>query len=347
MNFTSPEQYGWDINNSVTQNTACIQAAINSGIPVWLQNQTYEVNSSLTFSSNTKLFGGGVNSKLYTQQNSPIISIVGDYCIVQNVTLQGNSTGTSQIGISVVGNVALSLSYTSNKITNCTFINLGGAGLYTQYMLGDEHEGAFQAVNCIAHGCNIGYYCDTRGEYNNFANCTASNCTVGFKNKGGNNNFVGGSLSSNTYGIYLDGGANDGHSVTTGTKINHNVNNVYVNTIANGYIFDACDFYAGDVVLISSDSIRFVGCDFSTLTNLTLTNSTNTKFSSNKFVDNPTNYNLTGSAPAWLDNEFLAGIPSYVKNSLVGKLNLSSLPTSAVGLSAGDVWNNSGILTIV
>jgi hypothetical protein len=34
-------------------------------------------------------------------------------------------------------------------------------------------------------------------------------------------------------------------------------------------------------------------------------------------------------------------------NLIFNKLNLSGLPTSASGLSAGDVWNNGGILTIV
>jgi hypothetical protein len=51
--------------------------------------------------------------------------------------------------------------------------------------------------------------------------------------------------------------------------------------------------------------------------------------------------------PLWLDNEFLVSIPSYVKNSLIGKLNLSGLPTSPSGLTTGDVWNNGGLPTIL
>jgi hypothetical protein len=35
------------------------------------------------------------------------------------------------------------------------------------------------------------------------------------------------------------------------------------------------------------------------------------------------------------------------KLQVVGKVNLTSLPTSATGLMAGDVWNNGGVLNIV
>ena len=35
------------------------------------------------------------------------------------------------------------------------------------------------------------------------------------------------------------------------------------------------------------------------------------------------------------------------KLQVVGKVNLTSLPTSATGLIAGDIWNNGGVLNIV
>jgi len=36
-----------------------------------------------------------------------------------------------------------------------------------------------------------------------------------------------------------------------------------------------------------------------------------------------------------------------VKTILRGTINAAGLPTSPVGLSSGDIWNNLGILTIV
>jgi hypothetical protein len=35
------------------------------------------------------------------------------------------------------------------------------------------------------------------------------------------------------------------------------------------------------------------------------------------------------------------------KLQVSGKVNFASLPTSSAGLSAGDIWNNGGVLNIV
>ncbi len=40
-------------------------------------------------------------------------------------------------------------------------------------------------------------------------------------------------------------------------------------------------------------------------------------------------------------------VPSHLKTLKVNSLNIASIPTSAAGLSSGDVWSNSGVLTIV
>lgn len=40
-------------------------------------------------------------------------------------------------------------------------------------------------------------------------------------------------------------------------------------------------------------------------------------------------------------------VPSSGKTVKVNRLNIKSVPTSAAGLSAGDVWSNGGVLTIV
>lgn len=40
-------------------------------------------------------------------------------------------------------------------------------------------------------------------------------------------------------------------------------------------------------------------------------------------------------------------VPSSGKTLKVNKLNIKSLPTSAAGLSSGDIWANSNVLTVV
>lgn len=40
-------------------------------------------------------------------------------------------------------------------------------------------------------------------------------------------------------------------------------------------------------------------------------------------------------------------VPSHEKILKVSGLNIASIPTSSDGLSSGDVWSDSGVLTIV
>jgi len=47
------------------------------------------------------------------------------------------------------------------------------------------------------------------------------------------------------------------------------------------------------------------------------------------------------------DNTVVIGNTSIVKTILRGIINIANTPTSAAGLSAGDIWSNSGVLTIV
>jgi hypothetical protein len=65
-------------------------------------------------------------------------------------------------------------------------------------------------------------------------------------------------------------------------------------------------------------------------------------------ADNQTNqivigYNAIGAG----SNTVTLGNTSITKTILRGTINAAGLPTSPVGLSSGDVWNNLGILTIV
>ena len=44
----------------------------------------------------------------------------------------------------------------------------------------------------------------------------------------------------------------------------------------------------------------------------------------------------------------LEGVSVDTDNKMTIKnLNITDIPTSAAGLASGDVWNNSGVLTIV
>ena len=68
-------------------------------------------------------------------------------------------------------------------------------------------------------------------------------------------------------------------------------------------------------------------------------------------TDKSTEYLRVGSTEFMLGN--VGGTPLISMNSasnkttISGKVAMPTIPTSASGLSAGDIWSNSGILTIV
>ena len=65
-------------------------------------------------------------------------------------------------------------------------------------------------------------------------------------------------------------------------------------------------------------------------------------------ADNQTNQIVIGNAAIGAgSNTATLGNTSIVKTILRGTINAAGLPTSPVGLVAGDIWNNGGVLNIV
>lgn len=299
--FVTPEDYG-AVGDGSTNDATAIQNAVNSGYPVWFKDKNYRVNSAISIPDNTFLFGMS-STIISTTSNIAIFDITGSNINIQNITFQGNSTGASQIGIRAVGNAGFTLYRVNIKVTNCTFTLLGGFGMYSQYMIGystgTEHQGSFYCTNCFFYNNNISIGLYERGEYNTFVNCVISKGNYGLVINGGNNNFIGGSITNCTQnGVTLGTGVNDGHGVISGTKINHNTWNVSSTGIVTNFTFNSCMIYAGTVYVATSSGIKFFGCEFNTAT-FTLTNNTILEFNGCKFTVLASTYTLTGTPPVY------------------------------------------------
>lgn len=300
--FVTPEDYGAKGDGSTNDATA-LQNAINSGYQVKLGNKTYLTNTALSVSDNSSISGSGKLSILKTTSNVSILSITGSSITIDGVTFLGNATGTSQNGISAIGNAGFTLYRVNIKVSNCNFISLGGFGMYTTLNIGlnsgNEHQGTFYATNCFFASCYIGVGLYERGEYNTFSNCVISKCTFGFVNNAGNNTFIGGQIvDCATNGVTIGTGVNDGHGSMVGTKINHNGYNVSVNSVVTNFTFANCMFYVGIISVITANGIKFHGCEFSVATYV-LTNNVQLEFSNCKFTVAATTYSLTGTPPVY------------------------------------------------
>lgn len=307
LDYVTPEMFsavGDGTTNDATALANMITYAKANKKVVHLTNgQIYLTDTALVTGSGLVIYGNGATLK--TNSNISIISITGDYNIIQNVRFLGNSTGATQRAISCIGVVGLTTYRLSNWINGCFFNGFASEGIYGQYMIGtstgSKHEGSMYIFNNTFTVCGRGIFLDTRSEYCTMGGNVFYTNTTCVQFVGGNNNIYGGSMTDSTTGIAILSGTNDGHSAATNIKINHNTTNISC-THANNWVFDndiiyagACSFTGTGVTIVSNCQINM-----STFT-LTITNSP-VQFFNNQWNAKPTTYNLTGTRPVFKEN---------------------------------------------
>jgi hypothetical protein len=300
--IVKPSDYGANPDGT-TDATAGVQAAINSGHPVYMD--TFYKVSAVTVPAGTRIFGRGNNGGFYTNSNSPALSITGSNVSINNIQIKADSAGSSQRGVYVDG------SYQNVNVSHVRFSRLN-TGFYIK-----NSGGVNGAVisDCFFDSCSIGSFADTLGEYNRFVNNTYDHCSYGIKNRGGNNNYIGSTVINCGIGVQILAGSNDSHGMMVGSTINGSLTYaIVVNGITYGYTFEGCISMgtpAAPILVQSSDMVKFMGCDFRSQSDVIITSSTNTEFIGNKFHTQPT-VTQTSSLVRWIDNSWMAGIPAGV-----------------------------------
>ena len=111
-----------------------------------------------------------------------------------------------------------------------------------------------------------------KSEFYKISNCDCTGNYIGISLGGGNNTLATCNISSNHYGIYMNNAdglsPNNTHGSVVGCIIQHSrICAVYINNMASGEIFSACnidpngtDGYA--VQAVSAHRIIFIGCNF-------------------------------------------------------------------------------------
>jgi hypothetical protein len=155
---------------------------------------------------------------------------------------------------------------------------------------------------------------------------------------GGSNTFVGyNSGGTSTTGSYNSFFGSSAGSESTGG---------YNTGIGNDSLARMSSGGNGNTAL-GSQSGRYYGAPAS----FGLESATNSLFlgyRSRPLADSQTNQIVIGSdAVGAGNNTATLGNEDIVKTILRGTINAADLPTSAAGLSAGDIWNNGGVLNIV
>ena len=234
--------YGADPTGSA-DSTSAIQAAIATGLDVYVPDGTFKLTSALTLTtSNQSIFGNGAKSYLKqtisdvntfygsglsnvtisnlrvtpapghaSVDNAAITFNASNYCVVDNVTVDYNSASAFH-GIWLVNS-------SNNRITNNLFLNApgtngviftaGGADIVftelSSYNIIDNN----QCVSGNVYGINITTNTNGNTVGNHITNNTVSNCTAyGIILYGGDpNKYIGSSVISNNIVKNITGGA--------------------------------------------------------------------------------------------------------------------------------------------
>lgn len=286
--YVTLEDYG-AVGDGVTDDTAAIQAALNSGFPIAVLQKTYLITSTVLITTGAFMFGYGFKSKFLTTSNITMFDIAGlnvANITIDSINFSGNRVGAAQKGIVCSGTGAFQDNY-NIKISNCDFRDFSFA-IQSTFNGSGNYKTVFTLQQCYFDNNFSGFQAGERGEYHLLDNCSFNGNDFGVNFfGGGNNSMIGGQITNGGTGFKVNGGTNDGHAMAVGVKINHNTINVEANAVSLHYLFSSCMFYAGKILVTSSTGIRFDSCEFGNW-DLEVTNSNLTAFSNCMYQTNPT-----------------------------------------------------------
>lgn len=349
--FVTPEQFG-AVGNGSTNDGPALNAAFNSGSNVMIGLKNYRTTDELTIPSNVGVFGLGAGSIISSVTNSVIIKNVGSSnTTISNLQILGNTAGSNQIGIQLLGVSSLSVDILNNKISGCYFTNLY-TGVSTTSVVGStsgaKHEGSLSVINNTFFGNTYGLRLGTRAEYNITSINKFEQCSTAVEMSGGNNNLNGDYITDCPIGIQFISSSNDTHSSATGVKINHCPIGI-TGGHALSFEFNACQIFASNISLTSVGKTIFNGGEIGLSTNTLVITNSPVFFNSVNFSEAVGGYSLTGNSPMIVNTQLLGGMmvtPTtststtfILNNGSVAKNILNVYANSVLKIAVGSTGN--------
>jgi len=311
---TSIEAYGGGIGSTAAVNAAAIDAAIAAlasvGGGVLIAGAgTYATTGNHTVMANTRIEGRGQGVTAFTTtSNAPVFVVGGENVSFSNFSIIGNISAYAPSSLQYgIKNVAHSKVFLDRIVMESLAV-----GYYSDTPGPEVYLGA-NLLQCVTKTCSTGFLFSTN-EYHTAVGCIARGCyDVGFDIASGNIALIGGAATSCNVGVKIRASANDAHGICSGLQINHNSQAIYIDTIANGFTFDACHVYYGNIYVISSTGVQFIGGEYDVLAYY-FDGSTGTTFENIRFPMVNTNtindsYNSHPSTEEWTHCRKLDGAP--------------------------------------
>ena len=227
---------------------------------------------------------------------------LGSECTVKNLSVLGYETRISRPtevgkrhGILFEGTAnETSDPQPRNSIVESCFISSFEGGGITCVNTGYATSSSITASNCHIMNCGAGINIPFFSEYHEFTNMLCVYNLYGCVNNGGNNTFVNCGFDSNTVGFLIDNSEkqsrNNSHGSVVGCTFNHSDSNkgigIKVLGATYGYVFNACQLWASEVLVENSNNILFSNFGFGDV-NIKVSGGQLVMFSSCVFFEEP------------------------------------------------------------
>lgn len=257
---------------AVDNTSDIINALINNGSCL-LGKGDYYVNN-LIMPNGSSLSGAGENTvihSIYKYNTESYALIPTNGCTVENIKIVGTVEAPDNIntfndvrgtitGIRIAGAVSSAI-----KLNNLTISNCDSYGIVLNET-GGRTSGGVIIDNTKIDNCWCGIRFTNNSEYNKVSNCIIRTCNRACINDSGNNTFANTTFHG-IVGFLIDGTAsNSGHGTCVGCTFNHidNIANpdtlggghaVFIGSLTNGFVFNACQFWYGDIYLSNSRGV--------------------------------------------------------------------------------------------
>jgi parallel beta-helix repeat protein len=118
------------VGNGVANDTAAIQAALNSGsLYVFVPQGTYKIATTLTIPSGVEIFGCGNSSVLSLAADTTMLTTTGSNVVIRDIRLNGNSSTYNDPNNNAIYVNWVSVAGSNCKISDVSIINIAGAGV--------------------------------------------------------------------------------------------------------------------------------------------------------------------------------------------------------------------------
>lgn len=235
--------------------------------------------SGIDMPDGTALIGSGPDTRvilLGANTDEGYAIKIGSNCLVQNMTIVGNTTDIEYSGVSsniverhgILFSGHFSTDQTDYKtrslVNSCWIKNFTGGGI-TCNDTGYGTAACLGVTDCYIWYCNAGLYVPFFSEFHRFTSVHCHNCYYGAVNNGGNCVFVNCGFSANKVGMLMDNTSgtlrNDSHGTVVGCVFDHaNGNNgtgIKIIGMSNGEIFSDCQLFYSDIEIKNSKGLQF------------------------------------------------------------------------------------------